>query len=256
MKTGPDSKQSLLFCLYFLCHACCVPSNDTADSCQWLWINSNNLTVNCINKDLRAVPQGIPVQACSIQLGVNRISHVRRSDFPHYAFNTLKLNLSHNCIGKIADGAFGSFPNLEQLDLSDNRIRTLRDDSFQGLLKLKELHLGRNVISEVPLFHDLLSLQALWLQSNRLIQIPAVKFMASLKVLSLASNKIVSVDSGSFRGCGSLAELHMQHNLISRVAGEGFDGLFQLKDTYFTGRLHLGNTKPRQFTAVKTIPLC
>lgn len=53
--------------------------------------------------------------------------------------------------------------------------------------------------------------------------------MASLKVLSLASNKIVSVDSGSFRGCGSLAELHMQHNLISRVAGEGFDGLFQLK---------------------------
>ncbi|XP_041089255.1 uncharacterized protein LOC121302948 [Polyodon spathula] len=249
MKAGHDSKQQpLLFFLYFLCHACCVASKDSADSCQWLWINSNDLTVNCTSKDLRAVPQGIPVQAYSIQLDVNRISCVRRSDFPQYAFNTLKFNLSHNRVRKIADGAFESFPNLEQLDLSNNRIKTLRDDSFRGLLKLKELHLGNNVISEVPLFHNLLSIQALWLQSNGLIQIPAVKFMASLKVLSLASNKIVSVDSGSFRGCGSLAELHMQHNLISRVAGEGFDGLFQLKMLNLSCNL-LETIPPKAFQA-------
>nr|XP_015196722.1 PREDICTED: uncharacterized protein LOC107076681 [Lepisosteus oculatus]XP_015196723.1 PREDICTED: uncharacterized protein LOC107076681 [Lepisosteus oculatus]XP_015196724.1 PREDICTED: uncharacterized protein LOC107076681 [Lepisosteus oculatus] len=220
----------LFFCL--LCADGGVTAPDSLAPCEWKRLGGNVTEVNCRSRGLQTVPANLPTQASAIELSSNRITRVLRSDFPPLAPSTVRLNLSRNWICEIQDGALAGFVNLEVLDLSRNRLGALQHGPWRGLVALTELHLGHNAIVNIPpsAFDSLAGVEELWLQDNSLVSVPqALKRTPSLRVLSLSHNRIMSIDSGDLRPCRDLAVLHLEHNAISRVAEDAFEGLGKLQ---------------------------
>ncbi|XP_063712908.1 adhesion G protein-coupled receptor A3-like isoform X3 [Symsagittifera roscoffensis] len=74
------------------------------------------------------------------------------------------LNLSHNRIERIPDGAFKPLKNLQVLDLSHNNLRQFSWKMFEGLSNLKVLNISYNLNWFYPqpnLFDNLTSLETL-----------------------------------------------------------------------------------------------
>lgn len=124
---------------------------------------------DCSYKDLQAVPAGLPTNATSLSLSVNRITSLREGSFKAVA-NLQALWLSHNNISSIAKDTFASLVQLKGLDLSHNQLTDFPWQDLHNLTALQLLKLSNNFLANVPreAFYPLKDLQSLWLNGNRL----------------------------------------------------------------------------------------
>lgn len=159
---------------------CPVPCRCTAEG-----------TVDCREKVLSELPQGIPQKATEIRLEQNEIA-------------------------EIGPGAFSAQKRVARIDLSNNKVMKLAADAFTGLAHLTSLVLYGNKIKDLPsgIFHGLGSLQLLLLNSNEITCVRKDTFrdLQNLKLLSLYDNNIRSIPNGTFDAMTSIQTLHLGRN--------------------------------------------
>ncbi|KAM3958443.1 toll-like receptor 7 [Aphomia sociella] len=160
---------------------------------------------------------------------------------------------------------FQRFSSLSELTLQNCKLLRIPGNAFEGLRELKKLSIrsknndwNKNLELSLGTFNGLRELQTLDLGSNNLKTVPSDVFcpLDNLQVLNLTQNKIRSVDRLGFgKSCGSglrsldlsnneikslteeseisglrrLQELRLQHNNISDISGETFNGLISLR---------------------------
>lgn len=162
---------------------------------------------------------------------------------------------------------FNQFTGLTDLTVSNCKLLQLPENTFQGLQKLKRLNIRsknyewspiKNLEVTINAFNGLTELQSLDLAQNNIKFVPSGTFcsMDNLHTLNLTHNKIKTVAQLGFgRGCGSnlhsldlshneikslpeeselvklrsLQHLYLQHNNITDISSEAFNGLMSLR---------------------------
>lgn len=162
---------------------------------------------------------------------------------------------------------FQRFPLLSELILQNCKLLRIPGNAFEGLRDVKKLSLrskngdwspNKNLELSLGTFNGLRELQILDLGDNNLKSIPSDVFcpLDNLQVLNLTNNRIKSVDRLGFgKSCGSglrsldlshnelkslteeseltglrrLQELRLQHNNITDISSETFNGLIPLR---------------------------
>ncbi|XP_007500988.2 toll-like receptor 7 [Monodelphis domestica] len=235
-----------LFILYKLPRARWFPKTLPCNVTQN--IMEASVMVNCTEKHLTEIPNGIPS-------------------------NTTNLTLTINHIPKISPNSFAGLKNLVEIDFRCNcvpvrlgpkdRICTKRPNidsgSFRNLTKLKSLYLDANQLSEIPLdlpsslqllsleanhifsitrenLTDLVNLEILYLGQNCYFRNPcndsfsiekdAFQSLRNLTLLSLKANNLTAVPTVL---PSSLTELYLHNNNIQRFKKDDFHNLYQLQ---------------------------
>ena len=152
-----------------------------------------------------------------IRLQYNQISEV--PVFPK--FNTKILDLSHNYIHSIAQGAFSNLSSLEELTLSNNHLKSSNLEAFTNKLeRLKSLKLSYNALHELPeAFVELFpNLDELYLGYNDLqtINEASISFK-SLTFLDLSYNQLKELPTKLFVGTKKLEALDLSGNLLIEI---------------------------------------
>ncbi|XP_044522905.1 toll-like receptor 7 [Gracilinanus agilis] len=221
-----------------------------------------SVMVNCTEKHLTEIPNGIP-------------------------YNTTNLTLTINHIPKISPNSFAGLKNLVEIDFRCNCVPVLLgpkdhictkrlnidSGSFRNLTNLKSLYLDANQLSEIPL--DLPSnLQLLSLEANHIFSITRENLtdLVNLEILYLGQNCYFrnpcnvsfSIEKDAFRSLrnltllslkadnlttvptvlpSSLTELYLYNNNIQSIEKDDFQNLYQLQI------LDLSGNCPRCFNA-------
>lgn len=158
---------------------------------------TRNLTINmsvfCSQKNLLAVPDDIPQLVVFLDLGNNKISHIRKSDLKKTSL-LRDLNLTHNHISHVEDGAFVKLQFLERLNLAYNNLTVISDQMFIGLNQLLYLQLDSNRITS--------------------FQNSTFAFCSNLEVLDLSSNCLDKLETihHILQHLPHLHELYIQNN--------------------------------------------
>ena len=192
----------------------------------------------------------------TLDLSRNNISTV-------YA-NTIKglftyLILEENIIASFESNAFGSMPNLvdinfannvirhlhfddafefnqsrvNKLDFSFNEIKALFGEFFVRFPNLKQLDLSNNNLLSLGNNGDffwLNNLEILYLSNNQILTIRNVTFrnLACLKYLNLHNNLLYDLNERLFRGLSKLERLILSKNKIEFIENQHFTGLASL----------------------------
>lgn len=212
-----------------------------------------NLTANSISELQDDVFQGLS-KLRELSLGRNKISTIKPDCFnglsslreldlannliqslPVEIFKNLtlmeKLHLQNNRISDLSSNIFVGLPNLQLLNLSHNELTSVIGFVFSGLESVKVLSLADNNLSEFSLdaFNGLTHLEELFLDRNNISDITFMygnDFYLSLKSVSLAENYVVSVPSHVFPHNSNLKHVDLSYNILRRVGGHSFSGLF------------------------------
>ncbi|XP_044039802.1 toll-like receptor 13 isoform X1 [Siniperca chuatsi] len=161
--------------------------------------NANNQWVICKERDLTAIPDDIPRNATSLDLSLNQLLKITRTDLRCLSKLTA-AQVQYNLISHIDDGAFADLVELRTLIMDQNKLTNLTDDMFQGLSKLVMLSLYNNRISYISpaAFQSLVGIRTVILGANLLHQIsdiaPILK-LPTLHDLFLGYNKFTSFQS-------------------------------------------------------------
>ncbi|XP_060115920.1 immunoglobulin superfamily containing leucine-rich repeat protein [Heteronotia binoei] len=153
--------------------------------------NYSRHIADCSYQDLHAVPAGLPANATTLTLSVNRITSLREDSFIEVS-HLQGLWLSYNEINTIRKGTFGFLAQLKNLDLSHNQITDFPWGDLRKLTALELLKLSNNWLEKVPLeaFSTLKDLRSLWLNDNRLTILSEGTFdsMPLLSLLQMNNN--------------------------------------------------------------------
>lgn len=153
--------------------------------------NYSRHIADCSYKDLHAVPAGLPSNATTLTLSVNRITSLQEGSFVDVG-NLQGLWLSYNEISTIRKGTLGFLVQLKNLDLSHNQITDFPWWDLRNLTALELLKLSNNRLEKVPLeaFSTLKDLRSLWLNDNRLTVLSEGTFdsMPLLSLLQINNN--------------------------------------------------------------------
>lgn len=178
--------------LFDVCQACpsfCV--------CKW---KSGKQTVECGNRDLLIIPQGMDSGTQVLEFNGNNIRNLHREIF-------LKLDLI----------------NLQKIYLSRCRIKIIEDRAFRGLTNLIELDLSGNMLENVPseTFLDCPSLMRLTLSDNpiKTLRKAAFNHLSSLSTLELSNCELSRVEQNAFQGLLKLEWLHLDRNRLTALNG-------------------------------------
>ncbi|XP_037548960.1 uncharacterized protein LOC119425504 [Nematolebias whitei] len=160
---------------------------------------SSDVSLNCQERKLTAVPEEIPQNAVSIQLSHNLLEEINKEDFCGF-LNLRILNLGSNQIVSVEDESFFSLVSLKTLSMSFNQLTKLTSGVFKGLSNLTVLNLNSNSIQFLhnSAFQFLISLQTLDLGCNLLQQISDLQPILQLpqiQTLNLESNNFSSFET-------------------------------------------------------------
>ncbi|XP_037969356.2 toll-like receptor 7 [Plutella xylostella] len=159
-------------------------------------------------------------------------------------FSTLSELSLNNCkLLRIPGNAFEGLRDLKKLsirsknfDWSPNKNLELTHGTFNGLRELQTLDLGNNNLKAIPsdVFCPLDNLQVLNLTDNKVKSVDRLGFGKScgsdLLSLDLSSNELKSLSEDSeIVRLKRLQELRLQHNNITDISGETFNGLISLR---------------------------
>lgn len=159
-------------------------------------------------------------------------------------FSTLTELTLHNCkLLRIPGNAFEGLRELKKLfirsknyDWSPNKNLELSLGTFNGLRELQTLDLGENNLKVIPsdVFCPLDNLQVLNVTHNKIKSVDRLGFGRNcgtgLRSLDLSTNEIKSLtDESEITGLRRLQELRLQHNNITDISGEIFNGLISLR---------------------------
>lgn len=96
---------------------------------------------------LKSVPKYDLPALEELQLHINKIDHISKSDFEDY--KTLrKLDLGKNMIQTLDVDVFEDLKHLEELCLAGNEISQISKNNFKNLMNLKKLNLSGNKIQK------------------------------------------------------------------------------------------------------------
>ncbi|XP_071957217.1 uncharacterized protein [Antedon mediterranea] len=163
------------------------------------------------------------------------------------------LDLSHNHIQYIPDGAFMHNTNLAKIVLDGNDIILVGNGAFINLSKLTVLKLSRATkmhmfpnlngtynlqtividncgFSEIPedLCKHMKKLTTLELHYNNIKMIPDLSGCTSLKMINLGKNAITSLDNSPFKNLKNLQDLILHKNKITHLRNDSLQGLENL----------------------------
>ncbi|XP_045449743.1 toll-like receptor 7 [Melitaea cinxia] len=153
------------------------------------------------------------------------------------------LSISNCKLLNIPDNTFQNLNKLKRLKLrsknsewSPTKNLDLTLKSFNGLLELQSLDLAQNNIKFVPsgVFCSLENLNTLNLTHNRIRTVGQIGFGpgcgSSLHTLDLSHNEIKTLaEDSELLKLRSLQHLYLQHNNITDISSEAFNGLVSLR---------------------------
>ncbi|XP_042536440.1 toll-like receptor 7 isoform X1 [Dipodomys spectabilis] len=210
--------------------------------------SKTHVIVDCTDKHLTKIPEGIPANATNITLTINHIPTISPDSFQRLA-QLIEIDFRCNCV----PARLGPKNNV-----CTKRLQ-IKPGSFSSLVYLKSLYLDGNQLLEIP--QDLpLSLKLLSLEANNIFSImkenltklPHIEMLylgqncyygnpcntsffiendaflnlRNLKVLSLKANNVTAVPTGL---PSSLIELYLYNNIIFEIQENDFINLNQLQ---------------------------
>uniref|UniRef100_A0A3Q3A189 Toll-like receptor 13 n=1 Tax=Kryptolebias marmoratus TaxID=37003 RepID=A0A3Q3A189_KRYMA len=198
---------------------------------------SAEVSLDCESRGLVTVPDDLPRDAVSVDLGGNQIEKLNKDDF----FHMLKLRtlvLNSNLISHVDDGSFINLVLLKTLDMKINSLTNLTSNIFQGLSNLILLDLSVNKIKFIhsSAFQFLTSLETLQLDTNHLheiadiqpiLQLPKIKRL-SLEVLDMIHNSIKTFTPDGIEGLKSMKQLNVEF-ILGKANIKTLHGLKNLK---------------------------
>ena len=135
---------------YFLKN-CTIPFSENRS-------NSPGIEVDCSQRKLLVVPDGIPRGVTWLSIHDNSIQAIHKNDF-RYLSNLTVLDLDVNHIAHIEDRSFIDLLELRELKIADNKLTKLSNNLFGGLWKLRVLDLRNNRIRFIPPLHFWVNVQ-------------------------------------------------------------------------------------------------
>uniref|UniRef100_A0A1A7X0L9 Chromosome undetermined SCAF11492, whole genome shotgun sequence, Uncharacterized protein n=1 Tax=Iconisemion striatum TaxID=60296 RepID=A0A1A7X0L9_9TELE len=155
----------------------------------------DEVALDCAERQLVTVPDDLPKDAASVDLGLNQLQQINKGDFCDMG-RLRYLLLGANQIAVVDDGSFTDLVLLKTLDIANNKLTNLTGNMFQGLSDLTELHLDKNKI--------------------RFIHKSAFRFLTSLKTLSLRNNELQQIsDITPIQDLPQIQNLFLSCNLFS-----------------------------------------
>ncbi|XP_065156956.1 toll-like receptor 6 [Atheta coriaria] len=197
------------------------------DKLQVLDLSRNELSSQWVNRDTFS---GL-IRLVSLHLAHNQLTRIDASLF-HDLYTLQYLNLEHNTINFIAEGAFAELKNLHTLTLSHNRISKVDSQFFAGMYALNQLFLDANHIEHIhaDAFENVTNLQELVLNGNMLGGVPeGLGKLTNLRTLDLGKNRIETVKNSSFEGLISVYGLRLVDNHIVNISRDAFSTLPELQ---------------------------
>ncbi|XP_047391862.1 toll-like receptor 7 isoform X1 [Sciurus carolinensis] len=211
-------------------------------------VPNNHVTVDCTDKHLTEIPEGIPTNTTNLTLTINHITSISQDSF-HRLDHLIEIDFRCNCIP----------PRMGPKNNVCTRRPQIKPGSFNRLTYLKSLYLDGNQLLEIP--QDLPpSLQLLSLEANNIFSImkenltelsniemlylgqncyyrnpcnvsfsiekDAFLNLRNLKVLSLKDNNITAVPTVL---PSNLTGLYLYNNIITEIQEDDFNNLHQLQ---------------------------
>lgn len=190
---------------------------------------------------------------CQCHLRVIQCSDLGLKEVPaDIPDDTTLLDLQNNKITEIKENDFKNLKGLHALILVNNKITIIHAKALTPLTKLQRLYLSKNMLKDIPANMPK-SLQELRIHENQIAKIKKTAFqgMAHVIVMELGSNPLKSagIDGGAFADLkrvsyiriadtdiseipkglpGSLSELHLDGNKITKVTAGNLKGLKNL----------------------------
>jgi Immunoglobulin I-set domain/Leucine rich repeat len=193
--------------------------------CKW---KGGKQTVECVNKGLIAIPDGMDPGTQVLDFAGNNLQLLPRERFERLNLvnlqriylsrcklsqiddtsfkgltNLVELDLSENQLTRIPTETFGDFRLLMRLSVNENPIRTLKTRSFQPLSFLTTLEISKCEIDiiENDAFYGLERLEWLKLDNNKLTTLKGTNLLPS-------SLRGVALDNNPWHCDCKLSELH------------------------------------------------
>ncbi|NXA39088.1 TLR7 protein, partial [Eudromia elegans] len=206
------------------------------------------VTVDCSDRRLTEIPQGIPINATNLTLTINHIPRVYRTSFAHLK-NLMEIDFRCNCVPvklgpkdnacmsppQIESGSFAALTRLKSLYLDANQLAEIP----RGLpTTLRLLSLEANSISSITRANlsELRNLEALYLGQNCYYRNPChVSFeieetafldLKNLTILSLKSNNLTYIPPNLST---TLKELYIYNNVIQVIQEHDLIALHNLE---------------------------
>ncbi|XP_050547254.1 leucine-rich repeat-containing protein 24-like [Daktulosphaira vitifoliae] len=169
-------------------------------SCKW---KGGKQTVECVNKSLPTIPEGIDGGTQVLDMSGNPINSLPRGRFMTAGLTNLqKIFVARCLITYVDESAFRGLSNLVELDLSDNAIADIPSKSFDDYPSLMKFAFGGNTVTS--------------------IKTAAFKRLSYLTVLDLSGCRLETIEPGAFDGLSKLEWLRLDNNRIVRM--ESFNG--------------------------------
>ncbi|XP_061579397.1 toll-like receptor 7 [Cololabis saira] len=210
--------------------------------------DTNEMKVDCTERNLKEIPRGIPRGTTNLTLTINHIPKLNSSSF-HGLEDLREIDMRCNCVPikigpkdhmctqsvTIEESTFAALKSLRALYLDGNQLYSIPKDlpSNLMLLSLEVNHIyyiARANLSEIR------HIQVLYLGQNCYYRNPcntsyevedgAFLQMSNLTLLSLKSNNLSSIPNQLPQ---SLKELYLYNNNIEEVTDEDFKNLTNLE---------------------------
>ncbi|CAL8303115.1 unnamed protein product [Arctogadus glacialis] len=191
--------------LSYLLKNCTIPFSENRS-------NSACINIDCSQRKLLVVPDGIPRGVTRLSIYLNQIQAIHKNDF-RYLSNLTVLNLAMNQIAHIEDGSFIDLLELRELNIAMNELTKLSNNPFEGLWKLTVLDLSRNRIRVIPpsAFGSMSSLHWVDLDQNLLTEMTDIQY-----ILQLPHIDYISISDNPF---SSFETKHLPLNMSSSLRG-------------------------------------
>ena len=146
------------------------------------------------------------------------------------------LDLSHNNLVGIANGAFDAIPRLKRLYLHHNRLSSYKGDFFANMdndTDLNTLDLSFNELTylypESFSYHPQLSVVDFSHNKFSFFPTQFIRGLKYLRKLSLNNNLIKTLEDQDYANMRMLEELDLSNNELSSVSGTAFQNSSQLQ---------------------------
>ncbi|XP_008851119.1 toll-like receptor 7 [Nannospalax galili] len=210
--------------------------------------SKTHVQVDCTDKHLTEIPNGIPTNTTNLTLTINHIPNISPGSF-HGLNHLEEIDFRCNCVPtqlgpkdnvctkrlQIRPGSFSKLTYLKSLYLDGNQLLEIPQDLPSGL---QLLSLEANNIFSIMKENltELVNIEELYLGQNcyygnpcnvsYLIEKDAFLILRNLKVLSLKDNNITAVPTIL---PSTLTELYLYNNIIEKIQEDDFNNLNQLQ---------------------------
>ena len=146
---------------------------------------------------------------------------------------------------------------LVNVDLSHNHIMSITEGAFRNQGSLKQLKIDGNKIGQVSnrTFFKLPQMEVISLRSNEITELPQNVFEHSKKLqkVDFARNRISKVHSYAFKGLKEMRILHLEDNYLQEVPSNAFQDLSNLAELYLSGNPFVTTVPTNSFVALRSL---